>query len=887
MNQGNDPLQRALRLPRGARFYRCALQVNPFQYLLRYNKPTGYTDEDSYNRAIVQACRDHAIEVIGVTDHYGIRDSAGLIAAARQAGIVVFPGFEAVSKDGVHVLCLFDPERPVEELERVIGECGIHTSEEKSPSGDLDVTELLARAAKWHCVFVAAHVTSPGGLLRALTVQARVKAWKSEDLLACSQAGPAREAPEDLRQILLNKDPEYKRDRPVAVINAQDVNSPEDLAKPGTSCWIKMSKVWVEGLRQAFLDPESRIRLGTEPLPPEHLELVAMAWEGGFLDGQAVHFNENLNALIGGRGAGKSTLIESIRYVLDLEPLGNEAKKNHEGIVRDVLKSGTRVYLLVRSTRPSTREYRIERIVPNPSTVRDDLGKVLPYHPRDVLPGAEVYGQHEISELTKSRDKLTRLLDRFVRSDPGLSSRQAELERELARSRSQLLEVRTEIAEIDERLSRLPGLEETLKRYQDEGLEERLKERSLVVREERVLKTIAERASPFEGFLEQLRRGLPIDRAFLSSQALVDLPGKDILAQADKALAALESSLQKLAAQMEEALQRFSEELGGINRQWEERKRAVQKDYEKILRELQRSNVDGEDFIRLRKQIEDLRPLQERRIFLRRQLDEIVALRRNLTAEWEDLKSAQFRELEHAASRVNKTLRLHVRVTVSAAGNRDSLAQLIQELAGGRLTETKEAVRQRSNLSVQELASALRAGSEAVQRMLKIPPSQADRLAAACPEIALRIEELNLPATTRIELNVGTEDDPAWQELEDLSTGQKATAVLLLLLLESDAPLVVDQPEDDLDNRFITEVVVPKMREEKRRRQFIFSTHNANIPVLGDAELIVGLQPAQGQAELPVEQMGSMDSDPVRSLVEEILEGGQRAFELRRLKYGF
>ena len=124
-----------------------------------------------------------------------------------------------------------------------------------------------------------------------------------------------------------------------------------------------------------------------------------------------------------------------------------------------------------------------------------------------------------------------------------------------------------------------------------------------------------------------------------------------------------------------------------------------------------------------------------------------------------------------------------------------------------------------------------------------------------------------------------------------MSTGQKATAVLLLLLLESNAPLIVDQPEDDLDNRFVTEGVVPKMREEKRKRQFIFTTHNANIPVLGDAELIVGLLPSgeagKGYAEIPVEYMASIDSFAVRELVEEILEGGKEAFEMRRLKYGF
>ena len=102
---------------------------------------------------------------------------------------------------------------------------------------------------------------------------------------------------------------------------------------------------------------------------------------------------------------------------------------------------------------------------------------------------------------------------------------------------------------------------------------------------------------------------------------------------------------------------------------------------------------------------------------------------------------------------------------------------------------------------------------------------------------------------------------------------------------------MVDQPEDDLDNRFITDGVVPIVRQEKRRRQFVFSTHNANIPVLGDAELIVGLTAAGegrgGRARVPREAMGSIDARLVRELVEEILEGGKTAFEMRRAKYGF
>src|SRR5208283_3042899 len=104
-------------------------------------------------------------------------------------------------------------------------------------------------------------------------------------------------------------------------------------------------------------------------------------------------------------GTGKSTMIESMRYALGLDPLGEEARKAHEGIVRYVLRPGTKVSLLVRSHKPSERCYTIERSVPNPPVVKDEIGEVLTLSPRDVMPGVEVFGQHEISELTKSPEK--------------------------------------------------------------------------------------------------------------------------------------------------------------------------------------------------------------------------------------------------------------------------------------------------------------------------------------------------------------------------------------------------------------------------------------------------------------------------------------------------
>lgn len=888
-----DPIKSAIELPRGARFYKCALQVNPFEYLQHYERDTAFSDEDSYNGAIVQACREQEVEVIAVTDHYSARSSESLRKAAQNAGIHVLPGFEAGTKEGVHLLCLFDPNRTLDELERFLGDCGIHETETRPSTCDYDVLEFLDRSRNsWDAVCVAAHVASEGGLLRTLKGQARVNAWKSPYLLAVSLPGPVGEAPDDLRPILENKNAEHRRNRSVAVLNAQDVNAPDDLSKPAAWCWIKMSDVSVEGLHQAFLDPDSRIRLSSDPIPEEHVELVAISWQGGFLDGQALHFNENLNVLIGGRGAGKSTVIESLRYVLALDPLGEEAKKAHQGIVKEVLKSGTKISLLVRSYRPAEWEYRLDRTVPNPPVVRDMQGQILNLTPQEIIQGVEVYGQHEVSELTKSPEKLTKILERFVEKDEDLQRRKNEAMRELGRSRVRILEVTKEMEEIDERLAALPSFEETLKQYQQVGLEDRLKEQSLLVREDRILKTATGRIVPFRELLDRLRDELPIDLAFLSPKAVEGLPSQEVLAQLSQVLQDLSTDLSATADQMGERLARVDKDITDLQKRWEDRKNAVQASYENILRELQKTRVDGEEFLRLRRNIEELRPLKDRHEELRRHLNDMERRRQTLLAEWEDMKSAEFRQLQRAAKKISRQLSNRVQVTVNFAGDREPLFALLREQVGSRLSEAMDALRSRDTLSLKELAESFRSGASAVQETFRIPRSQADRLASTHPNVMMKIEELDLPPTTQIELNVAGEGQPVvWKALDDLSTGQKATAVLLLLLLESSAPLVVDQPEDDLDNRFITQGVVPKMRQEKRRRQFIFATHNANIPVLGDSELIAGLDASgeaeQGRAEIPVMHMGSIDAHPVRDLVEEILEGGKEAFEMRRLKYGF
>jgi len=887
-----NSIEDAQNLPSGARFYRCALQVNPFEYLVRHSKMTAFSNEADYNTAMVAACNDVGVKVVAITDHQRCITGQSLTEALRSAGIIVFPGAEVETKEGVHMILLFEPDALWDRCSGILGDCGIHDQSHPPAAIKYDVHELLRESAKWKCICVAAHVASEKGLLQVLDNQARMAAWKSEHLMACSLPGPAEDAPQNLKPILLNKNTDYHRERPVAVINAQDVSSPEDLEKPGASCWIKMSDVTLEGLRQAFLDPVSRIRLASDSAPEEHTEFIAMTWQGGFLDGAAIHLNENLNVLIGGRGTGKSTIVESIRYVLGMEPLGEEATKSHNGIIRQVLRSGTKISMLVRSYHPDKRHYVVERTIPNPPIVKDEAGKVLNLTPADVVPQTEIYGQHEISELTKSRDKLTRLLGRFVERDTDIAKRKSSVRRQLERSRTRLLETQKEFAKIEERLATLPALEETLRRFQDAGLEEKLKEQSLLVREERVLKTAEERIHPFREVMTALAQSVPIDCALISEKALQDLPGKEILSEANGILNQLADDMRQISVGMNRAIEKAQTGLAEIRERWEKRKASVMEGYQAILRDLQKSKVDGEEFIRLRQQIEELRPLKERQTLLNRDANAHEAERRNLLSEWEDVKAEEFRNIERAAKKVNRKLQGRVLVDVTAGGNREPLIQLLRDQIGGRLSEAIETLTRRKDFSLPVFASACREGKDALSQKFGIPPSQSERIAQAHPDVIMQIEELELPPTTAIKLNVAADDQPpTWQTLEDLSTGQKATAVLLLLLLESNAPLVVDQPEDDLDNRFISDGIVPKMREEKRRRQFIFATHNANIPVLGDAELIVGLtaygEAGEGKAKLSEAHMGSIDTRAVREMVEEVLEGGRDAFEMRRLKYGF
>ena len=894
-------LSEANSLPKGAVFHRCALQVNPSTYNVKFRGAGTDSDPFSHAKAIVNRAAEVKVSVLAITNHNDIEGVPHFRKAARKHNMHVFPGFELTSSEGVHVLCLYPQNASQGELGRFLGEFGIRNTAPSAELSSKNILQILEMVPAQGGVAIAAHITNDNGLLSVLDGQAGIRAWKSKELLAVQIPGPVQDLPPKYRQIVENRNNDYRRPHAagdklaVAAINARDIVGPDDLLSKSATCWIKMSEVSIEGLKQAFLDPGSRIRLNPkagEFEPEKHVELIAMTWKGGFLNDAAIRFNPNLNVLIGGRGTGKSTVVESIRAVLAIDAIGEDASKAYDGIVRHVLRSGTKISLLVRVHRPVVQEYLIERTIPNPPLVWDDQGTLLNLSPRDVLPQLEVYGQHEISELAGSREKLTSLLIRFVEQYDHLQSDKQSLRHELERNRRDITDAQKQLSRVGEHLAELPILEQRLEPYRKAGLEERLKEQDQIVREERVMHSVFERLEVFRDLHDSLKLEIPVDRAFLSDEAMKNLPGKDILQQGNSVFEELDLTLRDIVMDLGQAIERANEKFENIKREWEIRKGEVQNEYEKILRELQKSRVDGEEFIELRRKIERLRPFRQHQEWLQSLEKEYLDARQELLVEWEDIKTEECRLLQQAAKKVCRKLDNRVSVEICAEGSLDPLFEVMRKNVGGRLSETFAALERVRALSLKRFVAAWRRGAQALADEFGIPLNQAEKIASSGPSVIMVAEELDLAPTTEIKLNTAQDGaHPNWQTLENLSKGQKATAVLLLLLLDSDAPLVVDQPEDDLDNSFITEGVVPRIREEKQNRQFVFSTHNANIPVLGDAELIVGLsavgEAESGQACIQRKHLGSIDAQPVRELVEKILEGGKDAFERRRRKYGF
>lgn len=376
-----------------AKFWKCALQVNPASYI-SYRGDEQNLTEDEYNKKLLEVCLEEDIKVIGLADHGNVDSVDKIRETLNQQGIVVFPGFEIASSEKIHLVCLFDEQETVKNLEYYLYDLDIDTSNGTTPSSH-SADYILNKIREKGGFVYAAHCTDDNGVLN----QKLNNIWTNELLVAAQIPTTVQSIKEQGEQanyqILTNKDVAYKRTVPMALINAKDVEDPETLRKENASCLIKMTEPSFSAFRQAFHDPESRVRLNSDISEQYYSRLESVSFIGGYLDGVEIKYSEHLNTIIGGRGTGKSTLIECIRYALNLIPIGKQAREQHNKVVKSNLGAG-QIRLEIKSATKHGQCYQITRRYAQSPVVTDMSGDISSFTPNDLWPEVEIFGQNEI-----------------------------------------------------------------------------------------------------------------------------------------------------------------------------------------------------------------------------------------------------------------------------------------------------------------------------------------------------------------------------------------------------------------------------------------------------------------------------------------------------------
>ena len=877
-----------------ARFWKCALQVNPHGYSVSYRGQDHGLSAEAYAEKLLEVCRQKKIKVVGLADHGSVQDVDQIRDTLSPQGIVVFPGSRsAPRKKSTWSACLPKIRRPWSYSE-YLAKLDLTDPEERvTPSslGCLEISRIIQdRGGFWY----AAHMTGNNGLLRLhQDGGGLVHVWKNHDLVQVGQIpGRVEDLPDKYESIVRNENPDYGREQRITVINAKDVAKPDDLADLRASTFIKMTRPCFASFLMAFKDAESRVRLADDLQERYYSRIESISIEGGYFDGLSAEVSSHLNAVIGGRGTGKSTLLECLRYALDVPHKGEDAIKQGDQIVKENLgRAGGRVILKLCSAASYMKPYTVIRRFGEPPRVIDEKGNESSLHPgRDLLPGVEVYGQNEIYELAKSPGELAHVLDRFLPENADQQSRLASAYRELKDNSERLAKAQEQKDEIETQIAQLPKLEEQVRQFKERGLEEKLKQVPLLEKERQLGPRILEEALRVRDGQRQFEESLP-DLVFLSDRVLEDLPHTELLRRARKLLENLGATLRQKLDEIDKAVGEAETALTGLV---EELRRALEVSEAKLEHDFAKlpavAGKDGKDIGRAYQQllraIEQVKPAQTRLKTVDSLIKDLEQARRNLLGEISDTRSARTSAKQQTVKGLNKRLARKLRITIVPDGLRQPLRDFLQDIPGVGQRKT-EWVDEAEGLTVMGLVAAIREGKDThLGKGWGLTSGLAETLHRMTPAQFYALEAIDIEDRVSLELNVSHAGEQ-YRPLDHLSTGQQCTAILHLLLLDNRDPLIMDQPEDNLDNAFIAERIVQELRAAKTERQFMFATHNANIPVFGDAEWIGVCSASEDRAEMPVEAQGSIDIPAIRDQAANILEGGREAFMQRKEKYGF
>ncbi|MBN2381144.1 hypothetical protein JXM67_15200 [candidate division WOR-3 bacterium] len=832
---------------------------------------------------IVTEALEREIRILATADYnLGLSERGAwideLVAVAGDRGVSVYPGLRLILEEGVDLIVLFEPERPQAELEKFLDELGLEKEgrfyrNNRPVPVTLPPREVIARARSNKGMILSLYNDAlrehPGVL---------TDPWLWGVLLT-------QPLTDEDEQILSGNHKGFERRLPLARLAGSFAKSPEEIGKEKVS--VKLGTPNLEGMRLALLDAGTKVLFPHQIEKRSYSQLLGARWEGGFLDGLEIHFNPGFNSLIGGRGTGKTTIIETIRYALDELPKTDRNRESHEQILRDVFMPGSKISLLVESHDPLPKRYLIERIYPFTPVVRNaENGEKLDVNPKDVFRG-EVFGNKEIYEISKQQNFQLRLLERLCEKEIYSLKEQEELILEKLKHQTEEITTLTDdLAKRDGELGKLAAAEEKLNRFLEMDMPAKIEEKRgfeqeghvfsrgetvLVEMKKMLLDLISETSSRLRSVQEGTAKPLHPDLIDEYTNTLVEFVGD------------FEGSIQALI----NTLQITEERHNQYKEQWDELYAEGEERFRESLRSLQDRfpGMDINEYINLEKEVLRLREFRVARDAVATKLSMKRDERLALLGELRELRASRLEVLSNRVKTWNTELDGKIRIEISRKGAPRRIVTELRHFIPTLDTEDALRIAEDEGFSFAELARLSRSGdSEALAGLLKLSPQSS--VPTFEEETLCRMEMVYSPPEVIIQLNLGTKKETRYRDVEHLSDGQRCTAILGILLLESPYPLVVDQPEEDLDNAFIVEEIAKRFREEMDKRQFLVATHNANIPVLGDASQILALEADVEHGYLREGRYGYIDSPEIKDLVERILEGGREAFEIRKEKYG-
>jgi ABC-type cobalamin/Fe3+-siderophores transport system ATPase subunit len=917
-------------------------------------------------RRFLKRCHELELDVIGVTDHnfsalkeprdwfltHLIEQNKIVAKECQRPPLFIFPGFEV--DIGYHVLCLFEPVQRAQDIKlgTILTKLGL-SEEDRFKDGipqklrhsqkDVSLKDLLALIQEEKGgLCIAAHADQKDGLLSDPNF---VNDFRDLELFAIeiTQNPPTQKYVD----ILNGRNRDWRREgRYPAQVMSSDAKSlsvdeggcpkPNSLGYRFT--WVKMSKPSIEALRQAFLDPESRVRLprrssdgrSYDSQRPEamqtHPRIRSVSLSGmKFLEDQTVHFSPNLNCIIGGHGSGKSTVLESLRLAFGRDNNRYQLSKTIIEKLERVKESFDDGGEIVVKWEESPGA--VETVKHSPKNGKNDIeGTSAEEVPTRLnLMPVQFFSQRQVSEMTDLKTGTTRLLQ-ILDAACG-DDLQALLENE-RQTRSQIetlfkaqdelkvieekiLRMKREIADLNRQWQIRKDVEEPARAYRQSRAAEQYLERieKATQRNRERIGEISEDIADSHAPLGEDAQNWNNAKWFQSLDNGIDAANKWLCA-------ALNSIADEYAARLTE--------ITTDHPQWEKVRNDLKAADERFHQACTERGLNPQDVERLQeidrtrrnKQVE-LQRLEDGRKRLEAQTNEIEDRRKTLHEHWKKQFELRHKACERinekATSAINEKATSAIKMTVAYGLEQKAFQEIWMELVPdkrSRLGKEWEAIGDWLHKKFAEDSKTNGDSSVSPWETLETAFSQTSN--DNWPPGGVTLEDLRkhlqdekrekwreirlrrVPDATDITLFYPRGTEEAGEEAgkisdETLSEGQRNTAVLNVLLALGEGPIVIDQPEDELDSNFIFRALVPLLRSRKEERQLILSTHNANLPVNADAELIYALASERRGDKMRgvVRTQGGLDRKDVADAVLDIMEGSQEAFQKRREKYNF